>query len=243
MSDRADSAVETRSAGALPVRVLVVDDQPLVREGIAGLLAFEPLVQVVARAADGWGAVEAVREHRPDVVLMDVRMPGMGGIEATGVLAREGGGPPVILLTTFEDVEDMIGGVSSGARGYLFKTAEIDEIRDAILAVHRGETVFHPRIVQVMAQHMRRPAPPPPGSAPFTLTAREVEILSLLALGRANRDIAEQAGITEGTVKLHVSRILGKLEVSSRLEAVIRGSELGLIRPLGRPGEAEPPSR
>ncbi|WP_234009244.1 response regulator transcription factor [Deinococcus sp. NW-56] len=211
--------------GVMPLRVLIVDDQPLVRQGLASLLDLEDDVQVLAQAENGQQALHLADELRPDVVLMDVRMPVMDGIQSTAEFRRRNG-PPVVLLTTFEEVEDMTGGLNAGAAGYLFKSAEIDEILDALWRVHRGEKVIHPRVAQALAQQLRVPARLEPSGA---LTEREVQVIRALAAGQPNKRIGQQMGISEGTVKVHVSNILAKLGAGNRTEAVRRAMELGLL--------------
>lgn len=208
-----------------PLRVLIVDDQPLVRQGLASLLDLEDDVQVLAQAENGRQALDLAGELRPDVVLMDVRMPVMDGIQATAEFRRRNG-PPVVLLTTFEEVEDMTGGLNAGAAGYLFKSAEIDEILDALWRVHRGEKVIHARVAQALARQLRLPARLEPSGA---LTGREVQVIRALAAGQPNKRIGQQMGISEGTVKVHVSNILAKLGAGNRTEAVRRAIDLGLL--------------
>lgn len=171
--------------GVTPLRVLIVDDQPLVRQGLALLLDLEDDVEVVGQAEDGLEALHLAQQLRPDVVLMDVRMPVLDGIRATEEFRRRNG-PPVVLLTTFEEVEDMAGGLNAGAAGYLFKSAEIEEILEALHRVHRGEQAIHPRVAQVLARQLQSPAP--------SLTEREQEVLRGLAAGQTNKQIAEQMG-------------------------------------------------
>ncbi|MBI0446900.1 response regulator transcription factor [Deinococcus sp. DB0503] len=206
--------------GVTPLRVLIVDDQPLVRQGLALLLDLEDDVEVVGQAEDGLEALHLAQQLRPDVVLMDVRMPVIDGVRATEEFHRRGG-PPVVLLTTFEEVEDMAGGLNAGAAGYLFKSAEIEEILEALHRVHRGEQAIHPRVAQVLARQLQSPAP--------SLTEREQEVLRGLAAGQTNKQIAEQMGISEGTVKVHVSNILAKLGAGNRTEAVLLAGELELL--------------
>ncbi|KQR25677.1 response regulator transcription factor [Deinococcus sp. Leaf326] len=197
------------------MRVLIVDDQPLVRNGLSALLSLEEGVTVVATAVDGAEAVRWCAQEAVEVVLMDVRMPGMDGLEATRRL-RDVGGPPVVLLTTFEEEEDMVAGVQAGAAGYLFKSAEVDEIMRTLERVCRGERVFHARVTQALAEALSAPQVRPQQ----VLTVRELEVLRALATGWSNKRIAAQLQISEGTVKIHVSNILGKLEASSRTDAV-----------------------
>lgn len=211
--------------GVTPLRVLIVDDQPLVRQGLASLLDLEDDVEVLAQAENGRQALHLAGELRPDVVLMDVRMPVMDGIQATAEFRRRNG-PPVVLLTTFEEVEDMTGGLNAGAAGYLFKSAEIDEILDALWRVYRGEKVIHPRVAQALAQQLRVPVRLEPSGL---LTEREVQVIRALAAGQPNKRIGQQMGISEGTVKVHVSNILAKLGAGNRTEAVRRAMELGLL--------------
>lgn len=217
--------VAPAQTGQSPLRVLVVDDQPLVRQGLASLLSLEDDVEVVGQAENGLEALHLAEELKPDVVLMDVRMPTMSGVQATGELRRRGG-PPVVLLTTFEEVEDMTGGLNAGAAGYLFKSAEIEEILDALWRVHRGEGAIHPRVAQALARQLRVPAPV---AAAAPLTEREQEVLRGLAAGHPNKRIGSHMGISEGTVKVHVSNILAKLGAGNRTEAVLRAQELGLL--------------
>jgi len=207
------------------VKLLIVDDQPLVREGLAALLALEDSVTILGTASDGAAALQLCEQLAPDVVLMDIRMPGMNGLEATRqLLAR--GGPPVVLLTTFEEEEDMVTGVQSGAAGYLFKSAEVQEIMTTLERVMRGERVFHPRVTQTLVEVLTRPRPVAP---PF-LTTRELDVLQRVASGAPNKRIASQLQISEGTVKVHVSSVLAKLQASSRTDAVRIARQLQLLK-------------
>lgn len=207
------------------MKLLIVDDQPLVREGLAALLALEDSVTILGTASDGAAALQLCEQLAPDVVLMDIRMPGMNGLEATRqLLAR--GGPPVVLLTTFEEEEDMVTGVQSGAAGYLFKSAEVQEIMTTLERVMRGERVFHPRVTQTLVEVLTRPRPVAP---PF-LTTRELDVLQRVASGAPNKRIASQLQISEGTVKVHVSSVLAKLQASSRTDAVRIARQLQLLK-------------
>lgn len=208
------------------MRIVIVDDQPLVREGLASLLDMEDDIEVVATAVNGREALDAIRTHQPDAVLMDIRMPVMTGIEAVRE-NRAAGGPPVILLTTFEEEEDMIAGVQAGAAGYLFKNAEVEDIHAALQQVVQGGTVIHPKVTQALAEALSRPRLQPAPLVP--LTARELEVLKGIASGVSNKHIARELGIVEGTVKVHISSVLGKLGAANRTDAVRIAREHGLL--------------
>lgn len=214
------------------IRVILVDDQMLVRSGIRGLLDLTPDIRVVAEAADG---VEAARVMEPgaaqevaDVLLLDVRMPNCSGIE---LLKRAAGSlPPTILLTTFDDDDALFEGMRAGARGFLLKDISLERLADGIRSVAGGATLFRPALTERTRAAYEKPAsaaPPEPLAAP--LTSRETEILALMAAGLNNAEIAQALGPSEGTVKNHVSSILSKLGVRDRVRAVLRGLELGHI--------------
>lgn len=208
------------------IRLIIVDDQPLVREGLASLLEMEDDIEIVATASNGREGLEAIRTHHPDAVLMDIRMPVMTGIEAVRE-NRAAGGPPIILLTTFEEEDDMIAGVQAGAAGYLFKNAEVEEIHAALQQVVSGGTVIHPKVTQALAQALAHPKPTPTQIIP--LTGRELDVLKGIASGVSNKHIARELGIVEGTVKVHISSVLGKLGAANRTDAVRIAREQGLI--------------
>ena len=208
------------------MRIVIVDDQPLVREGLASLLDMEDDIEVVATAVNGREGLDVIRAHRPDAALMDIRMPVMTGIEAVRE-NRAAGGPPIILLTTFEEEEDMIAGVQAGAAGYLFKNAEVEEIHAALQQVVQGGTVIHPKVTQALADALSKPRPQPSPTIP--LTARELEVVRGIASGISNKLIARNLGITEGTVKVHISSILAKLDAANRTDAVRIAATLGLL--------------
>lgn len=214
------------------MRVLVVDDQVILREGLTALLDLEDDVEVVGQAANGRAALELAQQLDPDVVLMDVRMPVMDGVEATRQFVARGG-PPVVLLTTFEEVEDMTGGLNAGAYGYLFKSASMDEILHALKSAVRGEKVIHPRVAQHLARQMARPTlqtvPPTVQARASDFTERELEVLRGMARGESNKQIAGLLGISEGTVKVHVSNILIKLGAQNRTQAVLRANEFRVL--------------
>ena len=212
------------------IRVVLVDDQTLVRRGIRSLLELAGDIAIVAEAADGEEGAVAVRRERPDVVLLDLRMPKKGGLDLLRELHAAGELPPTILLTTFDDDESLLAGVKAGARGYLLKDVSLEVLTDAIRTVAGGGTVIRPAVTERVLrglEHVRRDfdalSPPDP------LTKREVEILRLIAGGCSNREIADALGTAEGTVKNHPSSILSKLGVRDRTRAVLKALELGYI--------------
>jgi DNA-binding NarL/FixJ family response regulator len=219
------------------IRVLLVDDQTLVRQGIQLLLEIEADIQVVGQAANGREALRLVEALHPDVVLMDVRMPEMDGVAATHEIHASFPDTGVIILTTFEDDEFVFGGLEAGARGYLLKDISSEEMAQAIRKVAAGEALIQPSITRKVLAEFSRLAAAAEKSAnkPLQpalvepLTEREQEVLSALAKGLSNREIAMQLVITEGTVKNHVSSLIAKLGVRDRTQAVLKAQELGLI--------------
>lgn len=214
------------------IRVLVVEDQALVREGLKGLLALSAEVQVVADANDGIEALAAVDAARPDVVLSDVRMPRMDGIALTRELARRGVAAPVLLLTTFDDTPAFEDAVHAGARGFLLKDIGLERLLEAVREVHRGGTALRPGLTDRVERRLAQPPLPPafePADRPDPLSAKELQILRLVATGRSNTQIAELLGNSDGVVKNHCSAIFSKLGVRDRTQAVLRAIELGWI--------------
>ena len=212
------------------IRVVLVDDQTLVRRGIRSLLELAGDVAIVAEAGDGDEGLAAIARERPDVVLLDVRMPGTDGLGVLRELHGRTTAPPVILLTTFDDDEVLLEAMKAGAKGYLLKDVSLEQLTGAIRTVAAGGTVIRPAITERVLrglEHMRRDfdalSPPDP------LTKREVEILRLMAGGYSNREIADALGTAEGTVKNHASSILSKLGVRDRTRAVLKALELGYI--------------
>jgi DNA-binding NarL/FixJ family response regulator len=215
-------------------RVLVADDQPLVRVGLAKILEARPEFEVVAEAADGAEAVEAASRLRPDVVLMDIRMPGMDGLEATRrIVERNGAVTRVLVLTTFGRNEYVYEALRAGASGFLLKDTPAEELLAAVEIVARGDALLAPAVTRaVVEEFVRRPSPleqPPPKFE--QLTARETEVLHLLARGLANAEIAKQLFISDATVRTHVLHVLQKLDLRDRIHAVIYAYETGLIQP------------
>lgn len=207
------------------IRVALVDDQTLVRSGIRGLLDLTDDIRVVAEAADGIEAGRVLAQTAVDVLLLDVRMPGRGGVE----LLRESTGlPPTIMLTTFDDDDALFDAMRAGARGFLLKDISLERLADGIRAVMAGETLFRPALTERTRASFRR-STGTVATALATLTGRETEVLALMAGGLSNGEIAASLGCGEGTVKNHVSSILAKLGVRDRVRAVLRGIELELI--------------
>ena len=205
-----------------PVTVLIADDHPVVREGLRGMLAAEPGIVVVGEAGSGDEAVTMARMLRPDVVLMDLRMPGGDGVDATAGILATAPGTRVVVLTTYETDADIVRAVEAGATGYLLKDTPRTDLVSAIRAAARGETVLGPTVAGRLVSHLRRPAAEP-------LSARETEVLALVARGQTNAEIGRALYISEATVKTHLLRAFGKLGVSDRTAAVTKAIELGML--------------
>jgi DNA-binding NarL/FixJ family response regulator len=210
-----------------PVRVLVVDDQALIREGIASLLGIEPGIEVVGTAADGRAAVELAVETRPDVVLMDVRMPVLDGVRAAGLLRERLPSCRVLMLTTFDDEEYVLSALRAGAGGYLLKDLPARDLAQAVRLAHAGVDQHDAAAIRRLVSALDRSAPPV-GPRP-ELTERELAVLRLIARGASNREIAAQLFVSEGTVKNHVSHILSRLGMRDRTQAAIYARERGLL--------------
>jgi DNA-binding NarL/FixJ family response regulator len=215
------------------IRVLVVDDQALVRGGFRLILESQPGVEVVGEAADGREALAMARELRPDVVLMDVRMPGMDGLEATRRLLSGGEAPRVLMLTTFDLDEYVYDALRAGASGFLLKDVRPEQLADAVRVVADGETLLAPAITQrLVQQYVRRLRPGTTRPAALdSLTERELAVFRLIARGRSNAEIATDLFLSETTVKTHVSHVFGKLGLRDRAQAVVMAYESGLIEP------------
>jgi DNA-binding NarL/FixJ family response regulator len=215
------------------IRVVVADDQALVRGGFRLILEAQPDIEVVGEAADGWEAVARAREQRPDVVLMDIRMPGMDGLEATRRLMTTQNPPRVLMLTTFDLDEYVYDALRVGASGFLLKDVRPEQLADAVRAVATGDTLLAPAITRrLVEQYLRRP---PPGSrTPLglaELTDRELDVLRLVARGRSNQQIAGTLFLGESTVKTHLTHLFAKLGLRDRAQAVVLAYESGLIQP------------
>jgi DNA-binding NarL/FixJ family response regulator len=205
------------------ISIILVDDHPLVREGIRGMLAADPEIEVVGEASNGPDGVELARRLRPDLVLMDLRMPGGDGVSATHAITREGGTTRVVVLTTYETDQDILTAIEAGASGYLLKDIEPGALARAIHAAAHGETVLATTAQTALLSRVQRPA-----SAP-TLSAQELAVLNHAAQGKTNAAIGTSLHISETTVKTYLSRAFEKLGVSDRTSAVRRAIELGLI--------------
>ncbi|GAA1734276.1 response regulator [Nonomuraea sp. AD125B] len=216
-----------------PIRVVIADDHLVVRTGFGELLDTQPDFEVAGRAADGLEAVRICREVKPDVVLMDVRMPGMGGIEATRELAGPGG-PRVLILTTFDLDEYVYDALRAGASGFLLKDVTAERLFDAVRVVAAGEALLAPAVTRRLIGEFARMGPRPPVATLGTLTPRETQVLRLVAEGLSNPEIAARLVVTEETVKTHVSRVLNKLGLRDRTQAVVAAYETGLVVPRGR---------
>jgi DNA-binding NarL/FixJ family response regulator len=213
------------------IRVCVVDDQTLVRRGIRSLIDLSEEVTVVAEAGDGDEALAAIDRHRPDVVLLDLRMPVRDGIATLHALRERGETAPVLVLTTFDDDELVLDALRAGARGYLLKDVTLERLLEAVRTLHAGGTLVQPsvteRVVRALGASSDRSAEP--AAPPQPLTLRELEILRLLAEGYSNPEIAQAVHLAPGTVKNHVSSILLKLGARDRTRAVLRALDLGLL--------------
>jgi DNA-binding NarL/FixJ family response regulator len=216
----------------LTIRLLIADDQELVRTGFRVILNAEPDLDVVGEAKDGREAIDAVRSLGPDVVLMDIRMPNLDGIEATRRIAAEESSPRILILTTFDLDEYVYDALRAGASGFLLKDAGADELIHAIRVVAAGEALLAPSITRrLIEDYARRPPRREQPAALADLTPRELEVLRLLARGLSNADIARELVLGDATVKTHVARIFGKLDLHDRAQAVVLAYESGLVQP------------
>ena len=206
------------------IRVLAVDDHPMVRAGLRAMLASVAGIEVVAEASSAAEAVAAARAHQPDVVLMDLRMPDGDGVHATGLVLEERPGCRVVIVTTFDNEADIVRALEAGASGYVLKDAAREELVRAIRAAAHGETALAPSVAAKLVTRMLSPA---------TLSRREIEVLALVSVGRTNAEIGCTLLISEATVKTHLMRAFGKLGVSDRTAAVMTAIQRGILQPPG----------
>lgn len=223
----------------MAVRVLIADDHPLVRSGLRALLAATDDLDVVGEAASGEEAIAMFTALRPDVVVMDVRMPGLGGIEATRRIVEGDARARVLVVTLFEDDETVFSALRAGARGYVVKEASEVEVLRAVRAVADGDAIFSPGVARRLIEFFAAPLPPPQPQPFPDLTGRERELLAQIAQGSNNTEIARSLGISVKTVRNYISSILSKMQVTDRAQAIVRAREAGLGVRAHRP--TEPP--
>jgi DNA-binding NarL/FixJ family response regulator len=204
------------------IRILLVDDHPVVRHGLRGMLDLEPDLTVIGEASSGTEGVRMASAEHPDIVLMDLRMPGGDGVTATAQILSQVPGVRVMVLTTYETDRDILRAIEAGACGYLLKDASPSELADAVRAAHRGETVLAPSVASTLVRQVRKPAPP-------ALSGREAEVLRLVARGLTNADIGRELFIAEATVKTHLLRVFNKLDVADRTAAVTTAMQHGML--------------
>ncbi len=211
-----------------PIRVLLVDDHVVVRKGLQALLDRETGIEVVGEAENGEQAVRSVERLRPDVILMDLEMPGTGGTDATRRISESWPDARIVVLTSHASEEDVFPALKAGALGYLLKHSAPEEVLQAIRQAHRGETVLHPAIARLVLQELHRPAAAKPTETTEVLSERELEVLRLIARGMSNQEIADTLVVSEATVRSHVSTILRKLQLASRTQAALYALRAGL---------------
>lgn len=208
------------------IRILMADDHPVVRRGLRTLINSEPGMELVDEAADGVEAVEKVKMHQPDVILLDLMMPRMGGLEAIGEIKKDNPEARILILTSFAEDDKVFPAIKAGALGYLLKDSSPDELLEAIRDVYRGESSLHPTIARKLINEISQPSDLPPTTDP--LTEREVDILRLVAQGLTNHEIAARLVLSEWTVRTHVRNILDKLHLANRTQAALYALREGL---------------
>lgn len=218
-----------------PIRVMIVDDHPVVRRGIKSLLGEEDDIQVVGEAVNGKDALEKVAALQPDVILMDLVMPEMGGIEAIEKITASNPNARILVMTSFAADDKVFPSIKAGALGYLLKDSDPEDLIRMIRQVYRGELSIHPTIARKVIQELNRPAQEP--LTPSPLTEREMEILQLLAQGVENKEIALRLVVRDATVRTHVSNILGKLQLANRVQATLYALRTGLTSLDGEPSD------
>lgn len=212
------------------IRVMLVDDQTLVRQGVRSLLGLAEDIEVVGEAADGEAAIQSIPDIQPDVLLLDMRMPNKNGLEVLQELGQRQQLPPTIILTTFDDDELVLSGIRAGARGYLLKDVALEALLDAVRAVAAGKTIVKPAVTQRLLKGLGKIRTEFSSlDQPDPLTERETEILRLMAGGYSNKEIATALNVAEGTIKNHVSNVLSKMGVRDRTRAVLKAFELGAL--------------
>lgn len=211
------------------IRLVITDDDPLVRLALSHFVARAPEVTVVAEAANGAEAIAAVERHHPDIVMMDVQMPGMGGIEATGEITSRWPEVCVLAVTTLDTRETVLPMLSAGASGYMLKDSSADDIVSALRQAHQGTSSLSPRIAAMLVQHVREAKPTGPSSDLEALTERESEVLQHLAQGMSNAEMARTLHVSEGTVKAHLGNIMAKWQVRDRVQVLVTAARAGLV--------------